>query len=296
MPTLQLVTDSHATFAPWDAPSLSGVTIVPNRLIAGGKSYREGVDLSADEALALVGQHETEGIVIEAPSSADFAEVYRQLARTCNGILSIHPSRELSASFRHAQIAAANFGGSCKVVVLDSETIGVAQGVVARGARGLIMQGATLDTLVRDTRREISRIYSIYYTETLEALVRHELIPASHGILSGMLQFKPILTIEHGRLHAMEKVRTRAQAVERMVEFAMEFSDYQYATVVAAPGSTHEVLPMLQARLEETLAISPLTPYGASLAAYIGTDAVGLVIMDSHLPLEAVASDDDDDE
>ncbi len=88
------------------------ITVVPNKISIAGKTYREGVDLSAEDALKLIA-HQPYAPLITVPSEAQYTEVYTRLARSCDAIISIHASWELLPSWENAMAAARLLSGHC---------------------------------------------------------------------------------------------------------------------------------------------------------------------------------------
>ncbi|HEX2620285.1 MAG TPA: DegV family protein, partial [Phototrophicaceae bacterium] len=93
---------------------------------------------------------------------------------------------------------------------------------------------------------------------------------------------KPLLSIEEGRLMPIEKVRTRLQAVERIVEFVTEFDGIRKAVILQHRPAISEQTRMLQDRLSVDVPNRefPYSVYSPSLAALIGADASGLVLLE----------------
>lgn len=274
---IHIVTDSCA-----HGQLPANVTVVPNTIIVQGKSYREGVDLSPEDALRLF-HHQPYAPLIRVPTQEDYLAVYERISRDADAILSIHCSREILPGWQNARDAAQQVMGHCRIEVVDSRTISAGQSMLVRLAAKTLASGEPFDEVVRVLRGAIERTYSVYYVESTEYLMQNRIMSPSHSILGMMLNLKPVLTVEEGRLRPMEKVRTRVQAVERLVEFAIEFEALDDAIIVQhRPGSSDQTR-MLYDRLgaEFPNRRFPNTLYGASLAALIGTDATGLVILES---------------
>ncbi len=276
---VHIVTDScaHGEIPP-------NVTVVPNTITVQGKSYREGVDLSAEDALRLF-THQPYAPLVYVPTQEEYFEVYERLTREYDAIISIHASREIFPSWQNARAAAQQLLGRCQIEVIDSRTISAGQAMLVRLAARSLADGVSVDEEVRILRGAVERIYSIYYVETTDFLMQNRVMPPAHTILGMMLNLKPVLTVEGGRLAPMEKIRTRIQAIERLVEFAAEFDAFEDAMIVQhKPGITEQ-----SRMLVDRLAVDfpdrrfPSTLYGASLAALIGVDATGLVILENEL-------------
>lgn len=294
MHNVQIVTDSSAHFTHPQIVGQYAITIVPNLITIAGRTYREGVDLSPDEAMRLLA-HQTQAPVVQAPTEADFHAVFARLSRISQTIVSVHPSREMSPSWHRARNAAAQVAGQTKIAVIDSRSLSAGQAMLVRLAARAAEELDTLDDIERAVRGAAERIYATFYVENMnEFLTDNALISESHAILGGMLGVKPLFAIEDGHLRPMEKVRTRLQAVERLVEFAVEFTEIEDAVILQPKAHVTEATRMLQDRLalEFPGRHFPHAIYGPSLAALIGTDATGLVILER----EYNEDDDFDDE
>jgi DegV family protein with EDD domain len=282
MQNVHIVTDSFAHFT--GGHNFLPVTIVPNKIAISGRTYREGVDLNAEDALRMLA-HQPFAPVITPPSVNDYIEVYSRLIPVSSGIISIHASREMSTSWQNARAAAQQLLGHCPIMVIDSQTLSAGQAMLVRLAARSLEQHDSLDEVVRVVRGAVERLYSVFFVESMDYLMQNKIMESSHSILGTMLGIKPVLTIEHGRLQPMEKVRTRIQAIERLVEFAVEFAEIDDAVIVQHKPFLAEQTRMLQDRLavEFPGRTFPYTLYGPSLAALIGVDATGLVVLEHEL-------------
>ncbi|MBZ0288499.1 MAG: DegV family EDD domain-containing protein, partial [Anaerolineae bacterium] len=215
--------------------------------------------------------------------------VYTRLAADADAIVSIHPSRHLSASWENGRVAAEQISGHCEVFVIDSQSISAGQGMLVREASSAVGNDLSADEVVRRVRGTVERIYAIFYVESVNLLLQNRFISSSHAVLGTMLGVKPFLAIENGQLTPMEKVRTRTQAVERLVEFVVEFTEIDDVVILQNRAHLSEQTRMIQDRLavEFPGRQFPYALYGPSLAALIGVDATGVVILESE-----VAKDD----
>lgn len=282
MQPVQIVTDSCADFTNPHFLSQHPVTLVPNKITVGGKTYREGVDLNAEDALRLFARL-PQPPVVQPPTEAEYLDVYTRLARETPTIISIHVSREISTSWRLARRAAQQLAGNCRIIVIDSQTLSAGQAMLVRVAAQALETQETVEDIVRVVRGAVERIFTVLYTESLDYLLRSHIMGPSHTILGAMLGVKPVLSMEDGRLMPMEKVRTRVQAIERLVEYAVEFSDVEDAVILQHKPFMSEQTRMLQERLAVDFPGRhfPYAMYGPSLAALVGTDATGLVVLET---------------
>jgi fatty acid kinase fatty acid binding subunit len=285
MPNIQIVTDSFAHFTtPHFHHQYPMVTVIPNKISIGGKIFHETVDLTVEEAQRLIA-YQPYAPLISVPTEADYIEAYNRLARSCDGIISIHVSRDMYPSYDAALLAARQFSGHCPIAVVDSQTLCAAQGMLVKLAARAITHEKTFENMVRVVRGGVDRIYSTYYVESVSYLLQNKIMSSSHTILSAMLNIKPVLGVEDGKLAVIEKVRTRGQAVDRLVEFVSEFADIEDVVILQHRAYMSEQTRMIQDRLSVEFPgqYFPYAMYGASLAALIGTDATGVVVLEKEL-------------
>lgn len=290
MPKYCLVTDSGARFSNQQrAIQYYPLTIIPNLLQFGTQSYREDVDISSEEAFKRMAQQHVPPRVV-APTVQDYLDIYRSLMPVYEGIISIHTSRDLSDSWKNARMASQQMPDSYPLLVVDSRQICAGQGILVKLAAEAILEGFPFERVEAMVRAAIERIYSVYYVETLEYLRHNAIMSESRAILGMMLGVKPFLSIEEGQLAVTEKGRTRAQAVEQIVDFVSEFEQLEDALIVQSRVGLVEPARTIQDRLSMAFPKQhfPFTLYSPSFAALVGIEAVGVAILER-------SGDDDDD-
>jgi DegV family protein with EDD domain len=281
MQNIRIVSDSFAHFGQ-SSRMYGNAVIVPNRITINGRTYREGVDLSAEDALRLLA-HQRTPPQLTPPSIADYTDVLRTLRNEADAIIVLTASRAMFPSWENARAAAQSLVGACRIEVLDTGTLASAQGMLIKLALRSVETTESVDDLIRLLRGACERVYAIYCTDSTDFVMQTGVMPRSQGILGAMLGIKPVLTVENGRLMAIEKVKTRVQAVEKLAEFASEFDEIEEALIVQPKAYISDTTRMLQDRLalQFPKLHFPHAVYSPSLTALIGTDATGLIILET---------------
>lgn len=281
---IRIVTDSSAQFIDPTLVQRYNIVVVPLEIRVGGMIYREDIDLSAESFFQRLSRT-TELPALHPPPVEQLAAVYRRLGQETDRVLSIHLSKAMHNTCQVARRATESMLGRMRIEVLDSQSIAIGLGLLVEAAARLAEQTDSLDTVVRSIRKLIPHIYSIFNVEALEYLGRSELLAESQVILGNMLGIRPFLTIEEGELIAMEKTRTRFQAVDKLAEFATEFAAVDQLVMLQGSSTPTEQARQLQERLAVDYPdrVFPILMYKPSLACFIGPGAIGLMIFEHDL-------------
>jgi DegV family protein with EDD domain len=284
MAKYHIVTDSGARFSNPRLLQQYPVTVVPYKLDFGGNLYREDIDMSSEEIMRLI-KTQSKPPKLEPPTVEEYAKLYANLSRTYDGIISIHTSRELTKSWDHARRAAQQVKDSIEIAVVDSRSICAGQGMLVRAAGQAAIDQLPFEDAVNKVRSAVDRLYSVYFVEKLDFLQENGILSEARTILGTMLNIKPFISMEEGKPVVTEKVRTRSQAIDRMVEFLIEFEGLDDAMIIQNRTHITEQARTLQDRLSSEFPGRhfPYTMYGAALGVILGGDATGVVVLESEI-------------
>lgn len=189
---MQVVTDSATDTNLMEDKNLD-VQIVPLKVTLGEKTYRDKIDIVADDFYKVL---ESSGKlpVTSQPSAGEFAEVYRKLAKTNPDIISIHMSSGLSGTVNSAR-AAVDLVPEAKVTVVDTKTLSGAAGWQVQAAVQAIKAGWTLDQILEKLKEIAAATYSFYTLKELKYLIHGGRISHIKGLLASVLQIKPLIGV-----------------------------------------------------------------------------------------------------
>ncbi len=279
MGEVRIVTDSNAHFLEPGVVEQYGIRVVPLNVTVGGQTFKEWVELDSEEFFRRVGRPGPLPTV-SPPGTDELARIYAELSKETDQILSLHLSRRLCPVVDKAEAAASAMRGRCDIAVMDSMTASAGLAILVEVAAQAAAEGHPLDDVVRLLRGAIPHVYAVFYVETLDYLRRDGLIGEAQAILGTMLGIKPFLTIEDGEIIPMEKVRTHSQAVDRLVEFVVEFSTFERLIILQSVPYHTDQTRLLIERLSAEFPDRefPVMMYGPSLGAMIGPYGMGVVV------------------
>lgn len=280
---IAVVTDSAAAIHPELVERLSArgnfvVVPMPVTIRTPGEPDRQLQDLTAaevDEAIMLahvMGQT----VSTSGPAPGVFADVYDELAsRGFTHVVSVHLSGELSGTVEAARTGARlSRLGSTGVSVVDSRTVAGAYGHAVVRALEMLNSASsdfvpspdcpspdypTAAQLVDYIQSVCEQSTLYFYIPTLDALRRGGRVSPALAMVGQMFQIKPIGTIVEGKLAYVERPRTAARALERLVEVTVQTCrEHQHAAAlssVSASSTATDLASLVAAPRGEVVAV-----------------------------------------
>ena len=257
-----------------------GIHVVPLYVVLAGHSGREGWDIGpGDVARALGVRGQT--VSTSRPTPGDFVAAYRRaLAAGADRLVSIHLSSELSGTWDAARLAASRVGEHI-VTVVDSRSAAMGAGFAVLAAARSAAAGADAAAVARAAQETADATRTFFVVDTLEYLRRGGRIGSAAAVLGSALAVKPVLHVQDGRVVPLEKVRTSARALNRLVQRAVEAAGQGPVSVavhhLAAPERAERLAAELRDRLPQLRELH-VTELGAAIGAHVGPGAVGIVV------------------
>lgn len=276
MARIGIVTDSTACISSSFAQR-HGVHIVPLYIHMQGKTLRDLFDISAEEFYAQLPKCDPLPTTSQ-PSAGDFAQVYGELASSgVEGIVSIHLSSGISGTVNSAELARQQFEG-VPIEIVDTQCASAGHMLTVEAAVRAAEEGKPFDEVVAVARAVVERQRIIFGVETLEYLYKGGRIGGAAALLGSLLQFKPLLCFNQGRIDALERVRTSNRVLTRMAEVMREWLGAEPVQVVIIQAEALERAQALRDLLPQYLNIAAtrIWPLPPVLGAHVGNGTLGL--------------------
>ncbi|MCX7912029.1 MAG: DegV family protein [Dehalococcoidales bacterium] len=250
MQKVAVVTDSIACLTK-DFTTQYGIEVVPINLYAGGKIYRDGVDLAASEAYELF-LADPDSFKTSAASPEVFLQVFREVSKRVRAIVCITVSAKLSMmadSARKAKELARTELPQTPIEVIDSCTAAAAEGMVAVAAARAASSGKDLDGVIAEALRVKDKVHYIVFLDTIKHVYRSGRIPKIASQIGSALNLKPLLVVAES-VHFTGMVRSHAQGIERMIRMIKD----RVGDKPVRAAVTHAYAPEEAERLRERVA------------------------------------------
>ena len=283
MKKVAIVTDSNSGITQEEAQAL-GVFVVPMPFVIGDEEFFEGITLTQDEFYKKLEQGQD--ISTSQPAIGSVIELWAKLLTEFEEIVHIPMSSALSRSCETAENFAKDFEG--RVFVVDNRRISVTQKQSVYDAIELANRGKSAQE-IRDYLVETAGDSSIYImVDTLKYLRKGGRITPAAAIIGTLLNIKPVLQIQGGKLDRFAKVVNIKQAKQKIIaalrsdietRFADLYKNGELELSVAhtnAPENAKIFAEELKS--EFNLPVRFVDPLSLSVSCHIGSGSLAAVV------------------
>ena len=281
MAKIAFVTDSTA-YIPRELSTAYNISVVPQALIWGDQTFRDGVDIQPDEFYARLRTAKVMPTTSQV-SMVDMQQAFQQLVDRDYEVLGIFISGKLSGTLQSANQAREALGAAgSKIHLVDSDTTSMAMGFILLAAARLAQQGASLNECIALAEKAREHVGVYFVVDTLEFLHRGGRIGGGARFIGSALNLKPILALKGGHVEAIDRVRTKSRAIDRVLELAEEQvkgkPNLRLATLHA--NAEAEARLLLERATRELNAVeSVLSTVSPVVGVHAGPGTVGLAFM-----------------
>lgn len=279
MSRVAVVTDSTANL-PADLLTELNIATIPLRIHWSGETYLDGVTLSTETFYRWL-RERRDFPTTSQPSVGDFVKFFRNVAeqQQTDTMVGVFISSELSGTFASAAQARSELP-DLQIELVDSRSASMGTGFQALVAARAARLGASPAEVLAQVEQVRESVQVLFVVDTLEFLHRGGRIGGAARFLGTALNLKPLLTVENGRVEALEKVRSRRKSLQRLVELAAERLGGRSMGEVAvldvnareeADEVISQVVDQLNPRRVYRMAITPV------IGVHTGPGAIGLI-------------------
>jgi len=214
-----ILTDSTA-YIPKEVRDELNIHMIPLSVIFGNESYREEIELSAEQFWKEIKVREDLPTTSQPPVG-EFVEKFEELAKEYDAVISIHLSSGISGTFNGC-VSASQMVEGIQVYPYDTEISCMAQGFYAIEAAEMAKEGKSPEEIIRRLDEIKQSLRAYFIVDDLSHLKRGGRLSGAQAFVGNLLQIKPVLHFVDKVIVPFEKIRTRKKALKRIYELLDE--------------------------------------------------------------------------
>lgn len=220
MSKIMIITDSDASL-PAELAAELGIIIVPINVHFGEETYKTEVDITDAQLFERVDQ--TGKLpTTSAPTPGQFLDAFQNaFDQGADSAICICVSSIISATYNSA-LTARELLPEKDITVIDSQSVSMGQGYMVIAAARAARENLDKEVAIKAAESYSERSTLFACLATLKYLAMSGRVGHLAAGMAGLLNIKPILTIQEGKLDILEKVRTKKKAWSRLIELTKD--------------------------------------------------------------------------
>ena len=281
MSRVYIVTDSTADLTEEEVKQFE-ISIVPMNISIDDENYIDGVTISKEEfKQKMIASSELPKTA--QPSIGRFVEVYDELGKNGDSVISIQMMRSISGTVDAAR-QAADISES-NVTVIDSDFTSRSMGMIVKEAAKAAAEGKTVEEIL-ELVEDLKKRTTLYLTVVnLDNLIKGGRISQLIGMFSNLLNIKLFLQVINGKIEIIQKGRGLKSLQKKYDEI--------FEQMKSAPNGIQEIGIMHAglsdfnesniARIRELFPDVPLTIVTTSpiIMSHTGVDAMAITYLEN---------------
>jgi DegV family protein with EDD domain len=279
---IRLFTDSGCDL-PLSFYQEHSVTLIPLIVQLNNKEYEDLISIEPKTVYDAIRNGASPST--SQPSPELFMKLFTELAQSGDSGIYIAFSSQLSGTYQTAVMirdqVKENFP-SLDLTIIDSKCASIGQGLAVMEAAKMIESGASKEAIVEEITFRCRHMEHLFTVEDLEFLARGGRLSRTSAFLGGLLNIKPLLDVEDGKLVPLEKIRGRKKLFKRLLDLMEERGvDLPSQTIGISHGDDEQTALELKQMIEDRFGCRHfmINTIGAVIGSHAGPGTIALFFL-----------------
>jgi DegV family protein with EDD domain len=171
------------------------------------------------------------------------------------------------------------------LTIIDSKCASLGYGLVVMKAAELLQNGGSKEEIIAASRFHSEHMEHLFTVEDLEYLAKGGRVSKASAFLGGLLNIKPLLHVEDGKLVPIEKLRGKKKLLKRILDLMEERGeDLSNQVIAISHGDDEEIALEMKKLIQEKF--SPKDVYisiiGCAIGSHTGTGTLAIFFLNEH--------------
>lgn len=165
--------------------------------------------------------------------------------------------------------------------IVDTQTFSLYIAQTAVHAAKMVQEGKGVDEIVAECEAYVKKWRAYLLVDTLKYLEKGGRLSKAAAFVGTMLDIKPILTIEHGLVESMDKLRGKKKLLDKLIEKIQDDPDFdednpKFLVIQSDEEKGEEVMEKLRDEFGEDC-IEMYGEFGPLIGTHVGRGAIAII-------------------
>lgn len=259
------------------------VELAPLRVHIDDKEYEDINDINSTEVYAEIRNGKQPKTSQTSPEH--FLRIFEDLAKSGESGIYIAFSSELSGTYSTAVMMKEQLMETypeMKLTIIDSKCASLGYGLLVKEAVKLRDEGLSHTEIEEKIRYNAKHMEHLFTVDDLDYMARGGRVSKASAFIGGLLNIKPVLHVEDGKLVPIEKIRGTKKVMKRIVELVEERGGNLEGQVIAISHAdvldrAQELKEMILEKMQPTDV--EIHMIGSTIGAHTGPGAISVFFM-----------------
>jgi DegV family protein with EDD domain len=269
---VKILADS-ACDLPLDFYTSENVTLLPLKVHVNGTEYEDVKTIDPKMVYEAI----RNGMIPKTSQTSPllFEEVFTEMAKNNEDGIYIAFSSALSGTYQTAVMildqVKENYP-NFQLSIVDTKCASLGQGLIVKEAARLAANNVSKEEILKDVLFRAKHMEHLFSVEDLDYLAKGGRVSKASAFLGGLLNIKPLLNVEDGKLIPLEKIRGKKKLLHRMIEVMKERGSQLNEQIIGISHADNEETALeIKRMIEEEF--HPKEVYISTIGSAIGSHA-----------------------
>ena len=249
---IKIITDSGCDL-PKEILDEYGIEFLPMGVVMDGEERLDGIDLEPKQLYE--GMRNGKAPSTTQVSAKAFLDFFSKLVQNGHSYIYLAFSSQLSGTYQTSKMILDQIKEEhpdFDLEIIDTKCASLGMGLVVYKAAQLAKEGKSKEEILRNINFNMNHVEHIFTVDDLEYLVRGGRVSKTAAFIGGLLNIKPVLDVEDGKLIPLEKIRGRKKVFKRMIDIMDERGkDLENQLIFISHGDDEKGAMELKSMMEE---------------------------------------------
>lgn len=256
------------------------VTLIPLRVHIDETEYLDVMTIDSTQVYAEIRQGKQPKTSQASPEQ--FLTLFEELAHSGEEGLYIAFSSELSGTHNTAVMIRDQVKEdypNLNLTIIDSKCASLGYGLLVKEAVRLQKLAEPVERIAEIIRFKATHMEHLFTVEDLDYMARGGRVSKTSAIIGGLLNIKPLLHVENGKLVPIEKLRGRKKVMKRILEIMEERGERLHEQTIAISHGDDESFALeMKGMIEDTFHPKQIEIHmiGSVIGAHVGPGTLGV--------------------